>query len=51
MHLRLPYVQIWNILHFDFSGSTPIALYSWQIDKEQRMKVSNSKGIANQTGP
>jgi hypothetical protein len=25
MHLRLPYVQIWNILHFDFSGSTPLA--------------------------
>ncbi len=29
MHLRLPYVQIWNVLHFDFSGSTPLALYSW----------------------
>ena len=29
MRLRLPYVQIWNVLHFDFSGSTPLALYSW----------------------
>jgi UDP:flavonoid glycosyltransferase YjiC (YdhE family) len=29
MQLRLPYVQIWNVLHFDFSGSTPLALYSW----------------------
>ena len=26
MHLRLPYVQIWNVLHFDFSGSTPLGL-------------------------
>jgi len=26
MHLRLPYVQIWNVLHYDSSGSTPLAL-------------------------
>jgi len=26
MHLRLSYVQIWNVLHFDSSGSTPLAL-------------------------
>jgi hypothetical protein len=24
MHLRLTYLQIWNVLHFDFSGSTEI---------------------------
>jgi zeaxanthin glucosyltransferase len=29
MRLRLPYVQIWNILHLDFSGSTPPPFYSW----------------------
>src|SRR5260221_12647568 len=29
MHLPLPYVQIWNILPFDSSRSTPVALYRW----------------------
>jgi zeaxanthin glucosyltransferase len=29
MHLGIPYIHIWNILHFDFSGSTPPPIYSW----------------------
>jgi zeaxanthin glucosyltransferase len=37
MHLRLPYVQIWNILHFDFSGSTPLALYSWPHETSRKL--------------
>jgi zeaxanthin glucosyltransferase len=29
MHLGIPYIHVWNILHFDFSGSTPPPIYSW----------------------
>jgi zeaxanthin glucosyltransferase len=36
MNLRLPYVQIWNVLHFDASGSTPHTFYSWPHMKRTR---------------
>src|SRR5262249_9876434 len=29
IHLRMPYVRIWSVLHLDFSGATPLGLYSW----------------------
>jgi MGT family glycosyltransferase len=45
MHLRLPYVQIWNILHFDFSGSTPLALYSWPHETSPEALARNVAGL------
>jgi len=45
MHLRLPYVQIWNILHFDFSGSTPLALYSWPHETSPEALARNVNGL------
>ena len=45
MHLRLPYVQIWNVLHFDFSGSTPLALYSWPHQIGPEALARNVKGL------
>jgi len=45
MHLRLPYVQIWNILHFDFSGSTPLALYSWPHETNPEGLARNIAGL------
>jgi MGT family glycosyltransferase len=45
MHLRLPYVQIWNILHFDFSGSTPLALYSWPHETSREALARNVEGL------
>jgi MGT family glycosyltransferase len=45
MHLRLPYVQIWNILHFDFSGSTPLALYSWPHETSPEALARNVVGL------
>jgi len=41
MHLRLPYVQIWNILHFDFSGSTPLPFYSWPCETGPEARERN----------
>jgi zeaxanthin glucosyltransferase len=45
MHLRLPYVQIWNILHFDSSGSTPVALYSWPHETSPEALARNVAGL------
>lgn len=45
MHLRLPYIQIWNVLHFDFSGSTPLALYSWPHQTSPEALARNDEGL------
>jgi zeaxanthin glucosyltransferase len=45
MHLRLPYVQIWNILHFDSTGSTPVALYSWPHETTPEALARNVEGL------
>jgi zeaxanthin glucosyltransferase len=45
MHLRLPYVQIWNILHYDLSGSTPLALYSWPHQTRPEALARNVAGL------
>jgi zeaxanthin glucosyltransferase len=45
MHLRLPYVQIWNVLHFDSSGSTPLALYSWPHETTPEALARNVAGL------
>src|ERR1700751_3648202 len=44
-HLRLPYVQIWNVLHFDSSGSTPLALYSWPYETRPEALARNIEGL------
>ncbi|MBV8213675.1 MAG: glycosyl transferase [Verrucomicrobia bacterium] len=45
IHLRLPYVQIWNILHFDFSGSTPLTLYGWPHETSPEALARNLEGL------
>jgi MGT family glycosyltransferase len=45
MYLRLPYVQIWNTLHFDSSGSTPVALYSWPHETSPEALARNVAGL------
>jgi len=45
MHLRLPYVQIWNVLHFDSSGSTPLAFYSWPHETSREALARNIEGL------
>ncbi len=45
MQLRVPYVQIWNILHFDSSGSTPVALYSWPHETSPEALARNVAGL------
>jgi len=45
IHLHLPYVQVWNVLHFDFSGSTPLALYSWPHETSPAALARNVEGL------
>jgi MGT family glycosyltransferase len=45
MHLGLPYVQVWNVLHFDFSGSTPLSLYSWPHETSPEAQARNAEGL------
>lgn len=45
MHLGLPYVQVWNILHFDFSGSTPLSLYGWPHETSPEAQARNVEGL------
>ncbi len=45
LHLRLPFVQIWNVLHFDFSGSTPLSLYSWPHETTPEALARNRSGL------
>ena len=43
--MHLPYVQIWNVLHFDFSGSTPLTLYSWPHETSPEALARNVAGL------
>ncbi|HEX6565367.1 MAG TPA: glycosyltransferase [Chthoniobacterales bacterium] len=45
MHLGLPYVQVWNILHFDSSGSTPLSLYGWPHETSPEAQARNVEGL------
>jgi zeaxanthin glucosyltransferase len=45
MHLGLPYVQVWNVLHFDFSGSTPLSLYGWPHETSPESQARNVEGL------
>jgi zeaxanthin glucosyltransferase len=44
MHLGIPYIHIWNILHFDFSGSTPPPLYNWPHKTDPEASARNLAG-------
>src|SRR6516162_7841372 len=44
IHLRLPYVQIWSVLHFDFSGATPLTLYNWPHETSPEAIARNFEG-------
>jgi zeaxanthin glucosyltransferase len=45
LHLGLPYVQVWNVLHFDTSGSTPLNLYSWPHETSPEAQARNVEGL------
>jgi MGT family glycosyltransferase len=45
IHLRIPYVRIWSVLHLDFSGATPLGLYSWPHETTPEAMARNMSGL------
>lgn len=46
MSVGIPYIHIRNLLPFDFSGTTPICLYSWPNDPTPEGRRRNLEGLA-----
>ncbi|MBB6147158.1 MGT family glycosyltransferase [Silvibacterium bohemicum] len=49
MHLGIPFVHIWNILHVDFSGATPPSFFNWPHEVSPEALARNKEG-ARQLG-
>ena len=45
IHLRVPYVLIWSVLHFDFTGATPLCLYGWPHETTPEAVARNVAGL------
>ena len=45
IHLGIPYVLIWSVLHFDFSGATPLSLYGWPHETTPEALARNAAGL------
>jgi zeaxanthin glucosyltransferase len=45
MQLGMPYVQVSNGLHFDYSGWTPLCLYDWPHDISPTGLARNREGV------
>jgi zeaxanthin glucosyltransferase len=46
MQLGMPYVQVSNGLHFDYSGYTPLCLYGWPPETTPAALARNREGVA-----
>jgi zeaxanthin glucosyltransferase len=49
IELQMPYVQVANALHFDFSGTTPLCLYGWPHQVTPAAVARNREGVAKFT--
>jgi zeaxanthin glucosyltransferase len=45
MHLGIPYVHIWNVLHLDLSGSTPASIFGWRHETTPEALARNAEGL------
>src|SRR5262249_33232604 len=45
MSMGIPYVHIWNILHLDYSGLTPLGLFSWPHDTTRDGLERNAEAL------
>jgi len=45
IHLRVPYVLIWSMLHFDLSGATPLCFYGWAHETTPEAMARNVEGL------
>ena len=49
MQLGMPYVQVCNGLHWDYSGYTPLGIFGWPHDTTAAGLARNREGVANWT--
>jgi zeaxanthin glucosyltransferase len=49
MQLGMPYVQVSNGLHLDYSGYTPLCVYGWPHEKTPAALTRNREGVAKWT--
>ena len=45
MSLGIPFVQVWNNLHLDFSGAVPPTLFSWPHETSEEARARNIEGV------
>jgi MGT family glycosyltransferase len=45
MRLGIPYAQIWNVLHIDFTGATPACFFSWPHETTPEALARNVEGL------
>jgi zeaxanthin glucosyltransferase len=45
LSMSIPYVQIWNVLHLDFSGATPPSLFSSPLDSSPEGLKRNAENL------
>jgi MGT family glycosyltransferase len=45
MSLGMPYAQVWNVVHFDFSGATPPCFFSWPYESNAEALTRNREGL------
>ena len=46
MQLGMPYIQVSNMLHFDYSGYTPLCLFGWPHETTPAALARNREGVA-----
>jgi zeaxanthin glucosyltransferase len=47
MSMGIPYVDVWAVLHVDFSGYTPSCLFSWPHETTPEAFTRNAEGLTN----
>ena len=45
MSLGIPFVQVWNTLHLDFSGATPPTVFGWPHETTAKARARNIEGV------
>ena len=45
MSLGIPFVEVWNTLHVDFSGATPPTVFGWPHETTAEARARNIEGV------
>ena len=45
MSLGIPFAQVWNNLHLDFSGATPLTFFGWPHETSAEARARNIEGV------